>query len=252
MLFEYSSPMARRWILFGILPLLAACSGTIAEVPKLRIENVVSSAEPIELGKPFPEFTQYFATGTTVVYTYVWLKNYESMTGSYLVRMRWHHPNDFQPPIMQRTVTLSGQNVAQFSFHSEKGIAVGPYLLDVQAGMDEILFTASGSARFFIGMSEDAANQYLLEEAEFKRKWEENQALQDAEMKKQEDEERARQEKLGWEKRVTGSGEVEGDGFDELGRFDKLGKESSELDESDREVEKSEDDDLPPSLTGGE
>src|SRR3989344_3002294 len=160
--------MFRYWIFISLLPLfLASCSGTAIDAPPLAIEHIVSSKEMIDPGKPLPEFTLYFATGTTVVHSYVWLKNFESMTGSYVVRMRWHYPNDFRPPMAQRVVTLgSGQNVAQFSFHDEKGLAVGPYLLDVRAGKDEMNLTASGSARFFIGMDESAAEEYLKEEAE--------------------------------------------------------------------------------------
>jgi len=217
--------MYRYWILLGFLPLfLGACSGAVVPLPQLEIEHIVSSKEPIDPTKPLPEFTQYFATGTTVVHSYVWLKNFESTTGSYVVRMRWHYPNDFRPPMAQRVVTLdSGQNVAQFSFHDENGIAVGPYLLDVRTGKDEMNLTASGSARFFIGMDESAAAQYLIDEAEFKQKWEEDRAKKEAEQKKMEEERRAREEKLGWEKRA-------GIGGDEVGE----------------ELE------LPPSLTGGE
>src|SRR3989344_748461 len=227
MLLTYGSPMMHRWILFGILPFIVACTGTVSEKPKMQVEYIVSSSEPIEPGKPFPEFTQYFATGTTVVYSYVWLKNYESQTGTYIVRMRWHYPNDFHPPMMQHTVTLSGQNVAQFSFHDENGIKTGPYMLDVQTGKDEIIFSGSGSARFFVGMSESAAAEYLREEAEYKQKWEQNQAEQAEVMEKERKAERELEEKLGWEKRMTGSDEIS---------------------EADQGIKKQGEEELPPSL----
>lgn len=230
----------RRLFLLIALPFLLLSCVVEEKGPPLMIESVLSSKNQIDPSKPLPEFTTHFASGTTVVYSYVSLKNFESMTGAYVVRMRWHYPNDFRPPMAQRIVTLSlGQNVAEFSLHDEKGLQHGPYLLDARAGKDELNLTASGSARFFVGMTEEESKTYLKEEAEYKRKYEEDRAKREEEQKNADEEKRALEEKLSWEKRLLGSGAVK-DGFS-----------SSERSEAER-VEKPQGEELPPALTGGE
>lgn len=227
--------------LLVLLPLLASC-GDGAKKPALQIDNVVSSSDPIDpANSALPEFTQYFGTGTEVVYSYVQLKNVESMTGGAVVRMRWYYPNDFRPPIAQRVVDLQpGQNVAQFSIHTKGGLTVGPYQLEVWAGKNETTLTSSGAARFFVGMNEAAADQYLIDEAEYRRKWEE-------ERKKREEE----QKKLEEEKKETGTGNMmkkgeSEDGGDEENKEGNIETGSNEQSEGNIEGE------LPPILTGEE
>src|SRR3989344_5409979 len=94
--------------------------------------------------------------------------------------------------------------------------------------------TASGSARFFSGMDEAAAEQDLKDEAEFKQKWEEDRAKKEAEQKKMEEERREREGKLGWERRA-------GIGENEEAEKEPGGEEGKEDEEQ-----------VPPSLTGGE
>ena len=228
-----------------LLFLLTACVSAQNALKEPEIEYIVSSATQIDPAKSLPEFTLYFASGTTVVHSYAFLKNLESLTGSYVVRMRWHYPNDFRPPMAQRVVTLSpGENVAQFSLHDGAGLQNGPYLLDVRAGKDEMNLTASGSARFFIGMTPEEAETYLVDEAEYKKKWEEDRAKREAEQEKAEAEKRALEEKLGWEDRMGVEDE------DEDGSFSSSDGVLSSS--KDGRVEKQEKEELPPSLIGGE
>ena len=262
----------KRFLLLFALPVFLASCVPAKEPPPLMIESIVSSKGPIDPAKPLPEFTTHFATGTTVVNSYVSLRNFESMTGTYVVRMRWHYPNDFRPPMAQRVVTLNaGQNVAQFSLHDEKGLANGPYLLDARAGKDEMTLTASGSARFFVGMTEKESEEYLKEEAQYKKNWEAERAKREEEQKKADEEKRALEEKLSWEKRLLGSGATTGDkgsasaeaaadkeGIGDKGGFSSPARRSFSEggsegvpQERDGRVEK-QGKDLPPALTGGE
>ena len=145
------------------------------------------------------------------------------------------------PPLAQRVVTLNaGQNVAQFSLHDEKGLANGPYLLDARAGKDEMTLTASGSARFFVGMTEKESEDYLKEEAEYKKNWEAERAKREEEQKKADEERRALEEKLSWEKRLLGSGAA-------INGKERKSEGLEGLKEDEKPAE-----DLPPALTGGE
>src|SRR3989344_4703086 len=244
------APFCMKFLLPAfLLLLLTACVSAQNALKEPEIEYIVSSATQIDPAKSLPEFTLYFASGTTVVHSYAFLKNLESLTGSYVVRMLWHYPNDFRPPMAQRVVTLSpGENVAQFSLHDGAGLQNGPYLLDVRAGKDEMNLTASGSARFFIGMTPEEAETYLVDEAEYKKKWEEDRAKREAEQEKVEAEKRALEEKLGWEKRLeveTGTG---GAGVFENSEEQKETKESKEKKETLEPPAQDGEEELPPAL----
>ena len=163
----------------------AACGPT--ESPSLRgefgIRAIFSSTEPIRPEEGYvPEFQTHFATGTTVVYSYVFLENAQTMTGSFPVRLRWFYPNDFRPPMAQHIVELEpGQEVAQFEIHNESGMQPGPYMLIARSGRDQSNFTASGSVRYFVGMTEEEARVFLEEEEEYRRQREEERIRREAE-----------------------------------------------------------------------
>ncbi len=159
--------------------LLSACAGSGGE---LAVTRILSSAEPIIDGEPLPVFSDHFQTGATVIYSYVFLENTKTMTGSFPVRLRWFYPNDFRPPMAQHVVMLEpGQEVAQFELHADSGIPVGPYQLIARSGPDQSTFTASGTTRFFVGMSPASAEQFVAEETEFRRQREEERARREAE-----------------------------------------------------------------------
>jgi hypothetical protein len=177
-------------VLFLVLG-ISACGGVDAPPPSLTIDRIQSTPDAIDPVNPQPAFTQFFSTGATVIYTYVFLSNTETMTGSFSVRLRWFFPNDLRPPIAQHVLELQpGQNIAQFSLHNEDGLRQGPYQLIARAGKNPSELTASGSSRFFIGMSPDEAQNFLDEEAEFMRQREEVRRKQEEERKKQEEEDR--------------------------------------------------------------
>lgn len=184
--------MRRLLTVIGCLLFLPACSGEIAQgppPPPLDIVRIATTAEPIIPGEEIPPFLTFFETGTTVVYSYVWIANTETMTGSFPVRMRWFSPNDLRPPIAHRDITLEpGQSVAQFSIHNESGHANSPYKIIARTGKDLSSLTASGSHRFYIGVSEQDAQIFLEQEAEYLQKREEERR------KRKEEEERKKAE----------------------------------------------------------
>ena len=173
--------------------LLSACGETAVPQPPpppLKITRVESTDVPIEAGKPFPDFHPYFEVGVSVIYTYVWLENAQFMTGAFMVRMRWFSPNDFRPPIAQHEIEVQpGQDIAQFSVHNEDGMNPGPYQLIARAGKDASSLTASGSSRFFIGMTEEEAETFLTEEEAFRKARDEKRAKQKEEQAKAQKEE---------------------------------------------------------------
>ena len=147
--------------------LLVACLEEPPPLPPLEIERIEVTEEPIESDKPVPEFKTYFGTGVDVIYSYVWINNADTMTGSFPVRMTWFSPSDLSPPIARRDIELEpGQGIAQFSIHNEGGMRNGPYKLIGRAGKSTSELTASGSKRFFVGMTPEEADEYLEQEAE--------------------------------------------------------------------------------------
>ena len=157
-----------RWVsifLFALLA-LAACEPTLPPSAPLRIGRIAMGATPVEPGKP-PDFRRHFEEGTKVVYAYLWLENVRTMSGSFPVRAMWFAPNDWTPPVAVSTITMTpSENIAQFSFHDDRGIPRGPYEILFYAGPE---FTATGSTRFFVAMTEEEAEEFLREEAEFER-----------------------------------------------------------------------------------
>ena len=171
--------------------LLVAClEETKQPLLPLDIERIEVSEQPIEPDKPLPEFKTHFGTGANVIYTYVWLRNADTMTGSFPVRMTWFSPSDLAPPIARRDIELEpGQSVAQFSIHNENGMQRGPYKLIGRAGKNLSELTASGSKRFFVGMTLEEADEYVRQEEEFIRQRDEERAKREAERKKEKEEE---------------------------------------------------------------
>lgn len=226
------------------LVLLAACT---AETPKkpLMVETIVSSSEPIVPGEPFPPFKEHFSSGTTVIYTYISFENTETMTGAFPVRLRWFYPNDFRPPIAQHVVSLEpSQRIAQFSIHNENGLPIGPYMLIPAYGKDQSSLTETGSARFFVGMTDEEAKKFIKEETEFRAKRDEEMAKREEERKKQEAEAAAWAEK--WRANMEGK-----DTFDveKKGNVPKLKKGVKPKDLLPKAETGA--DALPPSLTDG-
>ena len=151
--------------------LLSACGPKEPPPPTPEIGRIAMSTEKIEAGKPLPAFVQLFEEGVTAIYTYVWLGNVETMTDTFPVRASWFSPNDLNPPIARTTIELTPpQSIAQFSLHAEDGIQSGPYKIIIRAGEN---FTASGSMRFFVGMTEGEAEKFLQEEEKLLRAREE-------------------------------------------------------------------------------
>jgi len=187
--------------------ILVACLEPPPPLPPLEIDRIEVSEEPIESDKPLPEFKTYFGTGTDVIYTYVWLNNADTMTGSFPVRMTWFSPSDLAPPVARRDIELeAGQGIAQFSIHNENGLQNGPYKLIGRAGRSVSDLTASGSKRFFIGMTPEEADEYVEQEEAYVKKRDEERAKREAE-KKIEDAEKARLEALyGTGASMTGAG----------------------------------------------
>lgn len=223
---------------------LSACfPEEVKEEDQIMIEHIVSSLEPIVPGEPFPPFLTHFETGATVIYSYVWLKNTETMTGSFPVRMRWFSPNDFRPPMAQREVELEpGQNVAQFSIHNEDGMPNGPYMLLARTGRKLSELTASGSARIFVGMTEEEADTFLKEEAEFRAMRDQQMKEREEERKKQEAEEAKRKAEMGTGATATG------DGLLPEGALGPMGDVEVGVGEG---TETGTEGELPPGLTGG-
>ena len=190
-------------LFWAILVVLVACGpeeiGSSTSGGEFTVDQIVSTTEQIVPDQPLPQFKEHFGTGTKVIYSYVWLKNSETMTGSFPVRLRWFSPNDFRPPIAQRVVELSpGQNVAQFSIHNDAGLPNGPYMLLARAGRKLNELTASGSSRFFVGMTPEEAKAFLDEEAEVRRRKDEERKLREEERKRKEEaEKQARIDQLG-------------------------------------------------------
>ena len=201
----FSTMLNMRIRLFACLAFIltaSACRGIDRQVvapEPLEIDRIESTLESIESGNPLPPFMQFFDEGTTAINSYVWLRNSKTMTGSYPVRMRWFSPNDFRPPIAQSVVEMEpGQQIAQFSIHNESGLTNGPYQLFVRAGKDLSNLSASGSKRFFVGMTPEQAQDFMNQETAFRKKRDEKRAKRAAE------EARAR----------AGSGTVTGSGAD--------------------------------------
>lgn len=169
----------------------AEVTGPESEPKPIVITEIVSSAEPIDPDAPLPVFTEHFDEGVTAIYSYVTIQNSETMTGSFPVRMRWFSPNDARPPFAQRVVEMEpGQNIAQFSINNAAGLASGPYMLIARSGKDLYsLSTASGSARFFVGMTPEESEIYLIQEAEAKAEYERRKKEKMEEYKKKEAEE---------------------------------------------------------------
>ncbi len=155
--------------------ILSSCSGEAEYTPpELEISRIEFTSEQIESAEDIPEFRTLFETGSSVVYSYIWLQNAETLTGAYKVQMSWFYPNDLRPPVARHTIEMEpNQNIAQFSLHNEEGLNVGPYKVIIRAGLADGPLSASGSARLFVGMDMDSADKYLEEEAEFIKKREE-------------------------------------------------------------------------------
>ena len=204
--------------LFAFIGLAACAPEEIKEEDQIMIEHIVSSVEPIVPGEPFPPFLTHFETGATVIYSYVWLKNTETMTGSFPVRMRWFAPNDFRPPMAQREIELEpGQNVAQFSIHNEDGMPRGPYMLLARTGRKLSELTASGSSRLFVGMTEEESETFLKEEEEFRIARDAEMKRREEERKKQEEEEVKRKAEMGTGATMTGEGLLPGGALGPMG-----------------------------------
>ena len=187
--------------------LLVACLEEPPPLPPLEIERIEVTEEPIESDKPVPEFKTYFGTGVDVIYSYVWINNADTMTGSFPVRMTWFSPSDLSPPIARRDIELEpGQGIAQFSIHNEGGMRNGPYKLIGRAGKSTSELTASGSKRFFVGMTPEEADEYLEQEAEYIKKRDEERAKREAERKIQEEEEARLKALYGTGGTMTGEG----------------------------------------------
>jgi len=234
--------------------LLSACGETVAPqppLPPLKITRVESTDVPIEAGKAFPDFHPHFEEGVSVIYTYVWLENAQFMTGAFMVRMRWFSPNDFRPPIAQHEIEVQpGQDIAQFSVHNEDGMNPGPYQLIARAGKDASSLTASGSSRFFIGMTEEEAEEFLTEEDTFRKARDEKRAKQKEEQAKaQKEEDMDALEKISGGEDIKEE-EIPPASADELRRSDdptSADKDEEPSEPSMLEVEG----ELPPSLTSG-
>ncbi len=164
---------------WSVTVVLSACAGGNGPV---TVSRILSSSKPIVEGEPLPEFSEHFQTGTTVVYSYVIVENTKTMTGSFPVRLRWFYPNDYRPPMAQHTVMLEpGQEVAQFEIHNDKGLMRGPYMLIPAFGKDQSSLTETGSSRFFIGMTQEESQTFLTEEADYRRRQENERRLREAE-----------------------------------------------------------------------
>lgn len=147
---------------------LTGCAVERGTPPRLRIANVVSSATPIEPEKPLPLFSLHFDEGVKALYTYVWFRNVATMTGGFPVHAQWFSRNDFTPPIAMHSLTMTPpQSIAQFSFHDESGIESGPYEIRLFAGEP---LAATGSAKFFVGMTPEEIRQFLAEEDAFRKR----------------------------------------------------------------------------------
>lgn len=161
--------------------LLLSCSPTHAppSSPPLEIARIELSAEPVDPGKPLPTFTDHFEEGTKVVYAYVWFRNVETMTGSFPVRVQWFHPNDLSPPIAMSQIAMTPpESIAQFSLHNDRGMEKGPYKVLFFGGRDS---SVTGAARFFVGMTKEAAGEYLKQEEEMVKKMEEERKRREEE-----------------------------------------------------------------------
>jgi len=232
-------PLTLIAFLIAFIGLAACAPEEIKEEDQLMIEHIVSSVEPIVPGEPFPPFLTHFETGATVIYSYVWLKNTETMTGSFPVRMRWFAPNDFRPPMAQREIELEpGQNVAQFSIHNEDGMPRGPYMLLARTGRKLSEMTASGSARLYVGMTEEETETFLEEERKFRVTRDAEMKKREEERKKQEEEEAKRKAEGGTGATATGDGLLPGGALSPMGDVD-VGKKKGTGTA------------LPPGLTGG-
>jgi len=235
--------------------LLGSCGTEPVSAPKsepepLSITEIVSSVEPIDPENPLPTFTDFFEEGTEVIYTYVSIQNAETMTGSFPVRLRWFSPNDFRPPIAQRMVEMEpDQNIAQFSIHNEDGLGKGPYMLIARAGRDLSSLTATGSARFFIGMTQEEAQEFLEQEAEVKAQREKKRKIREAERKKQKEEDGLKEALSG---AVMGMDSGLGSGSGDEGSEESEDMLSSSTREASGEKPSGKDADaLPPKLTSG-
>lgn len=141
---------------FGIL---VSCVAEKAPVLPVKISHVVVTEEKIEPGKPLPTFTDHFEAGKKIIYAYVFFENIATMTGSLPVRLQWFSPNDFSPPIGMSTVTLEPPaTTAEFALNDSSGLKKGPYQALVFAGNP---VTATGSVRFFVGMTREEAGEFM-------------------------------------------------------------------------------------------
>lgn len=164
--------------------LLLSCSPTQppSRPPPLEISRIELRAQPIEENKPLPTFTDHFEAGTKVVYAYVWFQNVQTQTGSFPVRVQWFHPNDLSPPLAMSEIKMTlPESIAQFSLHNDGGMEKGPYKVLFFGGTD---YGATGSARFFVGMTREEAEASLREEEEVKRKMEEERGKKKGEDEK--------------------------------------------------------------------
>ena len=161
----------RRLFPILLFVILAACAAQEISPPPLRISQIVVSQEKVVEGKPLPVFSEYFEEGPKELYTYVIFENVETMTGSFPVRLQWFSPNDMTPPIGMSSITMEPpSSIAEFALHDDAGMKRGPYEVLVFAGEK---FTATGSTRFFVGMTPEEAAVFLKQEAEIERQREE-------------------------------------------------------------------------------
>ena len=154
-------------LLLGILLALTACTATQPPSAPLRIDHIAMSAEPVKDGKPLPTFRDHFEKEPKVLYAYVWFENVRSMTGSFPIRAMWFYPSDLRPPVAVSEIRMTPpDSIAQFSFHDAKGIPKGPYQILFSAGPK---YTATGSIRFFVGMTEKEAREFMQEDTDARR-----------------------------------------------------------------------------------
>jgi len=170
----YDSYPMKTKIFASVITILILSSCSAEEeysAPSLEVTRMAFTSEPIESETDIPEFKQFFETGSSVIYSYIWFQNTETLTGAYKTQISWFYPNDLRPPIARHVIDMEpNQNIAQFSLHNEEGLNNGPYKIIVRSGLADGPLSASGSSRIFIGMSKEDSDKYLEEEAEFLKK----------------------------------------------------------------------------------
>ncbi len=190
---EYSLlPMIQKYYALVIFILIAsgsltACIGQEKQAPFLQIENILHTEGQVVAEKPMPQFQDLFETGVKIIRSYVQLRGMETMTGSVVVHMQWFSPNDLRPPFATKNISIMPhQNIAEFTLGNEGGLRAGPYKVVVWTSSNNMRLTATGSSRFFIGLTEQEALTFIEEErkmleamAEQRKRREEERALLD-------------------------------------------------------------------------